>query len=81
MYRSERLILSNTEDLHARIEELTERVKELEEALETLQVINTTFFISSPHQFGIGSTFKGGSPLASWIKGIAYSCTWSLTDT
>jgi prefoldin subunit 5 len=39
MHCPKRLILSNTEELHARIEELTERVKELEEALETLQVI------------------------------------------
>jgi hypothetical protein len=49
MFYSERLILSNTEDLHARIEELTERVKELEEALAALQVVNTTFFIPSSH--------------------------------
>ncbi|PVF92899.1 hypothetical protein CPB86DRAFT_768710 [Serendipita vermifera] len=39
--KGHRLILSNTEELHARIEELTERVKELEEALAALQALHS----------------------------------------
>lgn len=43
-----RLILSNTEDLHAKIDELTERIRELEEALASLQVVSDPSSIFNP---------------------------------
>jgi hypothetical protein len=58
-----RLILSNTEDLHAKIDELTERIHELEEALASLQVVPDYLSISNPaiwpftHRPSQGATF------------------------
>jgi hypothetical protein len=45
IYLFYRLILSNTEDLHAKIDELSERIRQLEEALASLQV-SFTFLLS-----------------------------------
>ncbi|PVF92898.1 hypothetical protein CPB86DRAFT_743567 [Serendipita vermifera] len=39
--KGQRFILSNTEQLHARIDELTERIRELEEALANLQSLHS----------------------------------------
>ncbi|PVF92900.1 hypothetical protein CPB86DRAFT_790710 [Serendipita vermifera] len=39
--KGHRLILSSTEDLHARIDELTERIRELEDALAKLQALHS----------------------------------------